>query len=217
MRLVFLCDIHGAYDQAEAIARAENSADLLILGGDMTHGGDPAAVRALVARLAPHADQLLAVAGNMDPPAIDQALTADSISLHGQGVRIDDLGLFGVSGGPLALGTPNELPEAEIERLATEGHQQIADAPVRLFVPHTPPRDTRLDRISSGQSVGSQAVRKVVERLQPDALLCGHIHEARGTDQLGPTLMANGGSAREGYYSVVVIQNGQVQIELCHL
>lgn len=217
MRIICIADIHGAYNRAEEMARREAGADLLLLAGDMTNAGGPADVRALVANLSPHAGRILAVAGNMDPPAIDEALTDDGISLHGRGVRIGDVGLFGVSGGPVSIGTPNELSEDDIALLAEKGHREVADAPVRIFVPHAPPRNTRVDRIRSGKSVGSTAVRSFVEQHQPDVLLCGHIHEARGTDQLGPTRLVNCGPAREGYYAVVVVQARRVETELREL
>ncbi len=47
--------------------------------------------------------------------------------------------------------------------------------PARGF--HTPPRDV-LDTTAAGTHIGSVALRRVVERLQPPLVLCGHVHEA---------------------------------------
>ena len=37
--------------------------------------------------------------------------------------------------------------------------------------------------------VGSQAVRKIVERKKPIMVICGHIHEYEGKEILGETLI----------------------------
>jgi hypothetical protein len=64
-----------------------------------------------------------------------------------------------------------------------------------------------VDRLSSGIHVGSTAVREFVERRQPDVVICGHIHEARGTDRLGKTKIVNCGKAGSGFYSLIDVQD----------
>ena len=44
------------------------------------------------------------------------------------------------------------------------------------------------------ESVGSEAVRRVLEEYQPMLGLHGHIHESRGAVRLGSTLAVNPGS-----------------------
>jgi Icc-related predicted phosphoesterase len=44
------------------------------------------------------------------------------------------------------------------------------------------------------ESVGSEAVRRVIERHQPMLSLHGHIHESRGAIKIGRTLCVNPGS-----------------------
>jgi uncharacterized protein len=46
-------------------------------------------------------------------------------------------------------------------------------------------------------------LRALVEREQPDVVLCGHIHEARGLDTVGPTHVVNPGPVSAGHYAVV--------------
>ena len=48
------------------------------------------------------------------------------------------------------------------------------------------------------ESVGSEAVRRVIERHQPMLSLHGHIHESRGAIKIGKTLCVN--SAYRGYH-----------------
>ena len=47
--------------------------------------------------------------------------------------------------------------------------------PDSVLVVHSPPLDT-VDHDSTGQIRGSQAIREVVETVQPKLVVCGHIH-----------------------------------------
>ncbi len=128
------------------------------------------------------------------------------VSIDGTGRMIGDVGFFGVSAAPFSpLRTPYEVSEEEISRKAESGWEAVAAARWKVFVPHSPPRDTMLDRIWIAKHVGSTALRRFVEARQPDVLVCGHIHEARGTDRLGKTQLINCGAAGDGYYAVVRI------------
>jgi uncharacterized protein len=68
---------------------------------------------------------------------------------------------------------------------------------------HTPPYDTRLDRLVNGTPVGSPAVRRFIETRRPDVAVVGHIHEGRGIDTVGDTVVVNPGAFREGGYVVI--------------
>ena len=46
-----------------------------------------------------------------------------------------------------------------------------------VYVMHSPPSDTALDIIHSGERVGSMAERLFIEKMQPHLTLHGHIHE----------------------------------------
>jgi Icc-related predicted phosphoesterase len=79
---------------------------------------------------------------------------------------------------------------------------------------HTPPFDTRLDRLMNGRPVGSPAVRAFIETHQPDLAVVGHIHEGRGVDRLGRTLVLNAGALRDGGYVVIEDDGTAVSAEL---
>jgi Icc-related predicted phosphoesterase len=68
-----------------------------------------------------------------------------------------------------------------------------------IYIIHAPPFNTNLDIVTSGQHVGSVAVRKFIERHSPLATLHGHIHESHKMsgswmDILGDTICINVGS-----------------------
>ncbi|HCA80052.1 MAG TPA: YfcE family phosphodiesterase [Bacteroidetes bacterium] len=214
MRLVAVADIHGAYSTVDAILEAEAPFDAVIISGDLTTHGTVHEARTAIETLQRFGKPLFAVAGNMDLPQFESTYTELGVNLNARGVQVGDVGFFGVAGSPFTpMHTPYELPEDEILRRAEEGWKQAHRAPRSVFVPHAPPRSTKLDRIRLGAHVGSVAVREFVECHQPDVLICGHIHESRGIDILGKTQMVNCGPAEQGSYAVITIDQ-EVAIEL---
>jgi len=140
-------------------------------------------------------------------PWVIDALRAEGISLHGEGRRLGDLGVFGCGGSNITpMDTPTEFDEDELRAVLERGHAAVADAPRRLMICHTPPFDTRLDRLVNGRPVGSPAVRAFIEARRPDLAVVGHIHEGRGADRVGATLVLNAGALRDGGY--VVVEDG---------
>ncbi|OHE82671.1 MAG: hypothetical protein A2107_10180 [Verrucomicrobia bacterium GWF2_62_7] len=206
MKIVYVVDVHENY---AAVARAVNAVgtpDLLIVGGDITTAGTVEEAALAVEGWRPLATRLLAVAGNMDSPAIDARLASLGVALDGRGVVIGDVGLFGVSAGPKSpLHTPYEITEEQIAERVESGFANVKNCRVKIFCPHAPPKDTTCDRIHSGLHVGSTAVRAFIEREQPDLVLCGHIHESRGEDRIGKTRVVNPGPVSAGHYAVVEI------------
>jgi Icc-related predicted phosphoesterase len=79
-----------------------------------------------------------------------------------------------------------------------------------IFVSHTPPKNTKLDKISMkaakevrGKHFGSKLTRRVIERHQPVLNLCGHTHEAFGVDKIGKTVCVNTGAVHEGKGAII--------------
>jgi hypothetical protein len=77
-----------------------------------------------------------------------------------------------------------------------------------IYVLHSPPYATALDRLSDGRPVGSQAVRAFIEQHQPLLTLHGHIHESPTisgsyADRIGRTICVNPGQSTECLQAVV--------------
>jgi Icc-related predicted phosphoesterase len=207
-------DVHGRADAVGAAVSAVGDLDALVVGGDITTAGTPDDAEQAIESWRPLAPRLLAVAGNMDSPAIDRRLADLGVAIDGQGVVLGDVGVFGVSAAPLSpLATPYELEDDELERRIVRGYDDVQGCRVLVFCPHAPPYDTACDRLPSGEHVGSTVVRSFVERAQPDVVLCGHIHESRATDTIGASTIANPGPARSGHYAVVDV-DGRVEVRL---
>lgn len=113
---------------------------------------------------------------------------------------------------------PGDLPEEVLEKKIEELASRMNDVKNGIFNIHAPPYDTHLDvapkldknlkpvLTSGGEPemthVGSQAVRRVIEKYQPLVGLHGHIHESRGYVKIGRTHCFNPGSE----YSVGVLR-----------
>lgn len=206
MRFLAFTDIHGSYESVDRIISSDQGADGIIIGGDLTTYGSPEEGEKAIRVFQNSGLPVFAVAGNMDSPEFDSKHEALGVSINARGMMLGEVGLFGVSASPFtSMNTPYEIEENEIARRAEMGWKDVSAARWKIFVPHSPPRDTKLDKIMLGRHVGSTAVRSFIEQHQPDVVVCGHIHEARGTDTIGKTKIVNCGPAGKGYYAVIVI------------
>jgi putative phosphoesterase len=206
MKILAFTDIHGSYERVDQIIQSEPGADGIIVGGDLTTYGLPEEGEKAIRVFQNNGMPVFAVAGNMDSPEFDKKHEAMGVSINAKGMMLGEVGLFGVSASPFTpMHTPYEIDEDEIARRAEMGWNDIVAARWKIFVPHAPPRDTTLDKITLGRHVGSTAVRAFIEQRQPDVVVCGHIHEARGIDTIGKTKIINCGTAGRGYYAVIEI------------
>lgn len=204
MKILALTDIHGSYERMVEIIAANPSVDVVVIGGDWTTFGTAPEIRAAVGQASSSGKPVLAVCGNMDPVPLEGEIESLGVSINGRGVVVQDVGFFGVSSAPISpLHTPNEISEEEILERAESGWKHVTTSKWKVFVPHAPPLNTALDRIRSGKHVGSTSVRTFIELHQPDLTICGHIHEARGTDLIVKTKIVNCGPASLGYYALI--------------
>jgi Icc-related predicted phosphoesterase len=95
--------------------------------------------------------------------------------------------LAGIGGaGPQRHGFPYEWSDEDARR---RGVPQCD-----IILSHAPPARTRLDVLAgTSRHLGSEAVRELAECTR-GALVCGHIHEAVGSEQLNRCLCYNTGS-----------------------
>jgi uncharacterized protein len=197
-------ELDATWDQPEAVERVF----LTLMRQTLTRWLDLAEQR-----LAGTGIRLYAMTGNDDPPELQQMLrdsavlteTEDSLLDLGEGIQMIS---FGYSN-PTPWNTPRELDDDELERRIEKMARRV-DRPERaVFNLHVPPARTSIDKapaldsslkpiVKGGamvmQSVGSEGVRRILERHEPMLGLHGHIHESRGAVRLGGTLSVNPGS-----------------------
>ena len=214
MRIIAFGDIHMDASQAADIPDIGN-ADLVIITGDITNFGFRAEAEMIVSSLTAINSNILALAGNLDQPDVADYLDEKGLSLHGRGRLINGLGIVGLGGSNYTpFKTPYEFSEHELGEILAAGRAQVTGAEEFILVSHTPPFQTSTDRLDNGSHVGSTAVREFIEKHQPRLCLTGHIHESRGQDTIGSTLILNPGMLKTGGYIVAVFESGSLTASL---
>ena len=109
--------------------------------------------------------------------------------------------------GPCVLGASEEFEVLDNFPLYLDSHATIEEELNRLpareprrtiAVVHCPPYQTRCDALYNRQHIGSEALRRWIERVHPLLTLHGHIHESQRVsgafcDRLGATTIVNPG------------------------
>ncbi len=215
MKIVSFGDVHMATRNLARMGAALAGADLIIVSGDLTNFGGAAEARVVLDAVRAAAPRVLALSGNLDQPEVMPFLEAEGVGLHGRGAIVGGVGIFGCGGSNITpFKTPTELTEDEIHAALARGYAQVRDVRPLLMVCHTPPYDTKCDRIVGGRAVGSTAARRFIEEFKPDACLSGHIHESAAIDAIGPTTIVNAGPFKDGGYIVVRADGGRLTTSL---
>ena len=204
MHIMAFGDIHEYLHPLAALAEPLRQADLLLVTGDMTRWRGPETAAKVLQAIQQYNSRVLAQVGNTDSWETHHYLNHLGINLHGQGHRFGHVGIFGVGGSNYTpFYSPTEFSEEEIADYLHAGYDMVKDAPYTILVAHCPPYDTALDRLRSGQHVGSQSVRAFIEQYQPALCISGHIHEAPGEEWLGQTHVLNPGMLAQGGYIMI--------------
>ncbi|MAI72517.1 MAG: serine/threonine protein phosphatase [Rhodopirellula sp.] len=173
----FLCfsDLHRNGEAAAKLVELSQGADVVIGAGDFATRRE--GVEDTLEVLSSITKPAILVPGNGESAselekAVRVAKWKSAMVLHGTGCVFEGVEFWGVGGGiPV---TPfgdwsYDFSEAEA------GPLLAGCKPDSVLVVHSPPLDT-VDHDSTGQIRGSQAIREVVETVQPKLVVCGHIH-----------------------------------------
>lgn len=206
MKIISFGDIHEDTSNLAKIKSDLETADIIVLSGDLTNCHGKAETQKVLDAIKKHNKHLLVQYGNMDLPEVNGYLTKEGINLHGNGYVFGDVGIFGCgASSPTPFHTPSEISEADIEQFLINGYNKVKNARWKVMVCHTPPKDTATDIIQNGMHVGSQMVRNFILQYKPHVCITGHIHESRAKDTIGNTVILNAGMARDGWYIEITI------------
>lgn len=201
VRVLGLVDLH--WSGRKRLELPDLSAvDLVLLGGDLTHFRGIEAARRIVEEIRGAGPEVLAVCGNCDLPEIEGYLEDEGIALDRRARLVGGAIVVGLSAGLPFGGCPYERTEDDYALVCEEAREAAAALESRgpkILLSHQPPYGTRCDRVLRLKHVGSRAIRGFVEEWQPDLVLCGHIHEARGQDTIGRTMVINPGPWKSGH------------------
>jgi len=185
-------DIHGDTGLAEKLAERakKENVDLVILCGDLTMGEK--STSNIIGPFVKRNKKVILIPGNHETVA-----TADFLAelygvknLHGYSVKYKDVGLFGCGGANIGL---FQLGEKEIFNLLKKGFHKIRYLDKKIMVTHVHPSGTKMEKFTKFFP-GSEGVKKAIDTFKPDILLCSHVHEAEGIEEMvGKTRVINVG------------------------
>ena len=215
MKILVVADIHGDYHMVDKIleeARGEGP-DVVVCPGNFTDMfKNPSEFSQLdladliLQKLASLGKPLLCVPGNHDPYEILDVLDDYQANLHGKHKKAAGVNFIGFGGAQTPFHTLFEPGEDEVKAALSK----LPSTPPLILVVHNPPKNTAMDKLKSGEHVGSEAVRGFILGKKPLLTIAAHIHEAAGQDVLGKTTLFNHGPAFTGRYGVVEIKDNAV-------
>ena len=212
MRLLAIADIHAKTASLKSIAEELASADAVLAAGDITHFGNREAMLSILNEIKKYSPLLYAVAGNCDRPEAAAALAETSMGIEGKIANVNGMLVAGIGGSlPCPGTTPNELGEADFKRFLEQEPFASLEPGAFILVSHQPPFGTKVDRAWIGGHVGSREIRNFIEIKKPVLCITGHIHEARGVDEIGETRIVNPGAFKSGHYAVVEMEGNCVK------
>ena len=201
MKLLVTADFHGSIKASHRVsAKAKHlEVDAIIVCGDITQFGSPEDAETILAPLTTLELPVLYVPGNCDPSQLAETQITGAVNIHGKCRGLGDVSFIGLGGAPASpYYSWFELSEAQIRNMLEQSWNNCPENPWSIIVSHAPPKDTSVDLAFSGIHAGSVSFRAFIEERKPSVVLCGHIHEARGIDRLGDTLLVNPGAVRHG-------------------
>lgn len=224
MNILVVADIHNDIENLMTLIDKISTLDfdLILCVGDVTDYGVPKGFskvdigRIILEELKTFNKPILVVPGNMDKDIIS-LIEEEKVSLHGRGRVIDNVGFYGFGGAKTPFGSPLEPTEEELKVGLERGYDEVKDVDLKVQVTHVPPAGTKVDMLLSGAHVGSELVRTFIEKKKPSVAVSAHIHEARGTDELGETKLINPGRFPEGYCGLITVKTGYVNAKIISL
>lgn len=226
MKILAISDIHSQDNENLSKYLKDNDIDFVLIAGDITDFGPLDFVDGFVQNIIDYGCEVIALPGNCDPEGICSAINdSGAFCLHKNIINLGDVVLFGYGGSnPTPFDTPGEIPDnkiyGDINELMEEYSYVANDSvsKVKILLTHAPPYDTKADKIPDGSHVGSQGVLKIIEEFQPEVNVCGHIHEAKSTDKVGETIIANPGMLKDNGAVLITVEDGSnFNVELVDL
>ena len=213
MKILIFADTHGEYEKAAEVLNQVKTEgiDLILCPGDFTdmfavpEGFSQMDIADMILqKIMALKVPVLCVPGNHDPYEVLELFNEYNVNLHDKVKKVKGVFLIGWGGAPTPFNTIVEPSEEETAESLEKMFSRLKGEPFVLMV-HNPPKDTKLDVTFSKRHVGSEAIRKFIEKRKPILAISAHIHEARGMDKLGSTALFYPGALFEGYYGVAEI------------
>lgn len=206
MEILAISDVHNKLGNISAIAEDIAKADLILIAGDITNFGTAKHAKKIITSISKYNSNILAVGGNCDPPSVDKYLTDQGMSLHCNCVEFGGIKFVGLGGAMPGRGfSLDEATEDEFSINLTALESMLSPSDTSILVTHQPAFGTRVDSAGDGHHAGNLGVRDFITRNKPILAVSGHIHDAFGTDMIGPTTLVNPGPISRHTYAYIKI------------
>jgi hypothetical protein len=216
MRLLVISDFHGSVEAShKAAAKAKiTQADAIVVCGDITHFGSVEDAEKILSPLIQLNMPVLYVAGNCDSAELAEARIAGATNIHGQCQKINDVSFMGLGAAPTSrFYSWFEISETKILNMLEQISDRCSPNKWLTVVSHAPPKNTKVDLALSRTHAGSVSLRNFIEKKEPDIVFCGHIHEAKGVDHIGNTVIVNPGPVRHGNCAIASLDD-KIEVRL---
>lgn len=234
MRILAIADFHGAVHVLPGLARAVAAAnpDLVAFCGDVSPrlpgaGGETdaqveASWETFLSFLGELAVPVALVPGNLDGPL--SAFAGRMIEATRRWPHLHPLhgSCFPQECGCGVLGFGGSVTERERSdgallqfpwweaALGLLGARTFGRRAVLLL--HTPP--VGVVDLEGGAHRGSRRVNELIEELGPGFVLCGHAHNAQGSETIAGALVVNPGALKRGCYAILDTESRKVDLEV---
>lgn len=204
MKILAVADIHGDIEKLYTLVNSlKEEPDMVVVAGDLTPFGPGSLVPKVKLALDKVGKYVFMIPGNEDTDEVREVMDELSLDMHGKLLKVKDHSFIGFEGARWIKDEGNVFIKYDpIHKVIKEAKGK------KVLVTHVPPFDTSADTLWTGHHVGSPFVRNLVEDYQPDLLICGHIHEARGAEKIGDTLVVNTGAMADGYAAWIETPEG---------
>ncbi|MBU0758481.1 MAG: metallophosphoesterase family protein [Nanoarchaeota archaeon] len=190
MKLLLFSDSHGNINFIKNLWYKSKDADLTLCAGDISNFGTDLSM--IMSKLNSFKNPVLVVHGNHEEP--DELREAckenDNIIFLHKAVHIsDDYFFMGYGGGGF------NMLDTDFTLVANRffKRQGIEKMKKTILMTHAPPFKTRLDLVQ-GEHRGNKSIRNFIDEVSPHLVVCGHLHENAGKEQLlGKTFIVNPG------------------------
>ncbi len=236
MRLLHVSDIHQGDVSWLKKTVEEEKPDLIVFTGDVgiydRGEKDPDSVKSILKQLNSLEIKVLAIPGNHDEskknPVFRQMLKdfENLIDVHTGVYEQDGYSFVGfghsereaierLCGGSISPVTPGVFEADKAEKTLKKVLKDL-DPKKTVLLTHIPPKtEGSVDFNVYGYNNGSVAIANVLEEHPVLLSLCGDIHEGRGTEKLGETVVVNAGSLGfEQSYAIIDINSKGVKVDL---
>lgn len=228
MKFLVISDLHAANDKLDLLDSKFKEADAVLFAGDFAECFKPETGKEALERLCAKHESIFSVLGNCDNEDFLEELEEKDICVENSLVFHEGLAFAGSGGGTKFTGkTEFEREEDEIISDLNIASNAAADGDNTLWnrliiISHNPPVAGTVDSFDGEHHAGSQKFTDFIEKNQPLAVICGHIHEGCGITKLGKTVVINPGPLCEGKYALLEAEKkGDVweitKSELCSL